>query len=98
MEEQQKKYKVLFTKKAELDIRKHYKSDDAARNNKLQKLIIELEYHPRQGTGKVEQLKTNGQQELWSRRIDGKHRIVYSIHDDIITVIIISAYGHYGDK
>ena len=48
------------------------------------------------GTGKPEQLKhlTN----LWSRRIDKKNRILYTIREEIITVFVISLKGHYGDK
>jgi len=36
--------------------------------------------------------------EFWSRRIDDKHRLVYKIAEDELTVIAISAYGHYDDK
>ena len=35
---------------------------------------------------------------LWSRRITMKHRLVYKIDDGVLTVILVAAYGHYGDK
>ncbi|MEA5128042.1 MAG: hypothetical protein VB074_07655 [Proteiniphilum sp.] len=27
-----------------------------------------------------------------------EHRLIYEIYEDIITVVMISAAGHYGDK
>jgi toxin YoeB len=68
-----------------------------ALTNKIEKLLVELIEHPKTGTGQVEQLKGNRQGQ-WSRRIDKKNRLVYSIDDEIVTVEIISAKGHYGDK
>lgn len=61
---------------------------------KIDKLIGELIEHPRTGTGKPEQLKGEraGQ---WSRRIDKKNRLVYTIEDNIVTVEILAAKGHY---
>jgi len=34
----------------------------------------------------------------WSRKIDKKNRLVYTINDEIVTVEVVSAKGHYGDK
>ena len=61
---------------------------------KLAKLIDELKEHPRTGTGKVERLK-GFETETWSRRINHEHRLAYRIHDDVVEVIVIAAYGHY---
>ncbi|WP_221411219.1 Txe/YoeB family addiction module toxin [Epilithonimonas xixisoli] len=49
------------------------------------------------GEGKPEQLKYNFTG-YWSRRINQKDRIVYRVDNDIVTVYIVSAMGHYGDK
>lgn len=49
------------------------------------------------GTGQPEQLKYELSR-YWSRRINKKDRIVYSVEDHIVTVTIVSALGHYGDK
>ncbi|MBR1402272.1 MAG: Txe/YoeB family addiction module toxin [Prevotella sp.] len=64
---------------------------------KVQRLIDELREHPKTGTGKPEQLKGDraGQ---WSRRITGKHRLVYAINDAEVVVLVLTAYGHYKDK
>ena len=61
---------------------------------KLAKLLDELKEHPRTGTGRCEQLK-HYSIETWSRRITREHRLVYQIHEDIVEVLVISAYGHY---
>lgn len=31
----------------------------------------------------------------WSRRINAEHRIIYSVHDDIVTVYVLSMRYHY---
>ena len=91
------KYTLEFTKVALADIDKHKKSGDRTVLKKLDKLFNELMVNPRKGTGKPEQLKGDlgG---LYSRRINKKHRLIYDIQDEIITVIVLSAHLHYGDK
>ncbi|MGC4234601.1 MAG: type II toxin-antitoxin system YoeB family toxin [Niabella sp.] len=34
----------------------------------------------------------------WSRRISQEHRLVYRVQDEVITVLVLSAYGHYDNK
>ena len=34
----------------------------------------------------------------WSRRITDKHRMVYTINDMEVVVLVLTAYGHYDDK
>ena len=34
---------------------------------------------------------------LYSRRIDSVNRVVYSVDHGIVTVRVISVWGHYGD-
>ena len=61
------------------------------------KLIDELTEHPTTGTGKPEPLSGDraGQ---WSRRISGKHRLIYLIDNENVVVLLLSAYSHYDDK
>lgn len=61
---------------------------------KLQQLIEELKLHPETGTGQPERLKYL-KVNLWSRRINRFHRLVYSIDGEKVSVYIIGAYGHY---
>jgi toxin YoeB len=89
-------YQVKYDPQADIDIA-YLKKTDIRSFTKLVKLIKELYEHPRSGTGKPEQLKHN-LQGLWSRRISGKHRLVYSINDNEVKVLVISAKGHYEDK
>ena len=89
-------YELLFTKKAEEDIKKLKKSDTIA-FKKLEKLLLELMEHPYIGSGNPELLKHN-LAGLYSRRISQKHRLIYAVNDTEIIVIIISAKDHYDDK
>lgn len=59
-----------------------------------QNRIIELREHPRTGTGQVEPLK-GYDGTVYSRRITGEHRLVYKIYDDVVEVLVLSAFGHY---
>ena len=90
-------YKLRFTTNALKDIRLHKKSGDKKLLRKIEILLEELMTHPKTGTGQPEQLKYE-LQGLYSRRINRKHRLVYEILDDIVTVVILSIYSHYDDK
>ena len=89
-------YSVEYTDIALEDMRKLKRSEPRA-FDKLRTLLIELMQHPHTGTGKPERLSGSrlGQ---WSRRITQKHRLVYTIEDYRVTVIVLSTYGHYDDK
>ena len=90
-------YTLAFSENALADIEKHKKSGDKAALKKIDKLLNELMEHPTTGTGQPEQLKYN-LTGLYSRRINQKHRLVYSIDDQVVTVHVLSAWAHYGDK
>ena len=61
---------------------------------KPSKLLEEIQEHPRTGTGQVEQLK-GYDGDVYSRRITHEHRLVYRIYDEVIEVLVLSAFGHY---
>jgi len=90
-------YSLRFTPVAVKDIKRHKKAGDKKILQKIRVLLEELKKHPRTGTGQPEKLKHNlgG---FYSRRIDKKHRLIYEIEEEIITVIVVSAYSHYDDK
>jgi len=90
-------YTLEFSEIALADIKKHKKSGDKVVLKKIEKLLNELMEHPTMGTGQPEQLKHN-LTGLYSRRINQKHRLVYSINEEIVTVLVLSAWAHYGDK
>ena len=86
-----------FLPKAKEDLALIKRSGDKSALNKVVKLLEELKNDPRTGTGKAERLK-HYEEEVWSRRINDKHRLVYQIFEDKIQVLVLSAYGHYDDK
>jgi len=88
-------YTLEFTEIALADIKKHKKSGDKVVLKKIEKLLKELTEHPTTGTGQPEQLK-HQLSGLYSRRINQKHRLVYAIHDENVTVLVLSAWAHYG--
>ncbi len=89
-------YYVDYTDKAIANLISLQQSEPKA-FAKAQRLIGELRDHPKTGTGHPEQLKGDraGQ---WSRRITDKHRMVYTINDTEVVVLVLTAYGHYDDK
>jgi toxin YoeB len=89
-------YTVIFSTKAEQDL-KALKMSEPQAYKKARLLIEELAEHPKTGRGKP-QLKKYDLEGLYARKITDKHRLVYSINDETITVDILSAKGHYDDK
>ena len=89
-------YAISYTSEAEKDLARLKRSEPTA-FNKAVKLIDELIEHPTTGTGKPEPLSGDraGQ---WSRRITGKHRLIYLIDNEKVVILLLSAYGHYNEK
>lgn len=91
------RYSIEISKEALADLSKIKKSGKKADISKIEKIFLELETHPTIGIGKPEKLKYNNEN-VWSRQINKKDRLVNEIIDHEIIVIIISALGHYNDK
>jgi toxin YoeB len=89
-------YIVQIGKKAQKETELIYRSGDKSSINKIEKILQELITNPYEGTGNPEQLKYE-LKGFWSRRINKRDRIVYSINQSIVTVNVISALGHYTD-
>lgn len=90
-------YILELTKTAQDDIIRHKRNGNKAVLKKIEKIFNELIEHPRIGIGQPKQLKFN-LKGLYSRRLDKKHRLIYSIEDAIVTVYVLSAYSHYDEK
>jgi len=90
-------FRVIISESAQKHLLIIQKSGDKASIKKVEKIISELYIHPEIGVGNPERLKFN-LTGLWSRRINQKDRLIYEIENEIVTVTIISALGHYGDK
>jgi len=89
-------YELRFTTQADEDLKKLKKSEPSAAKKAL-KLLKEIINNPYTGTGKPPAL-TGNRQGQWSRRITQKHRLVYTVNDNEIIVLVLAAYGHYDDK
>lgn len=87
------KYLVTFSESAIKELAKHKKAGNKAINTKIDKIFKT----PFSGEGQPEPLKYS-LTGLWSRRINKEHRIVYSVDENIVTVYVISAMGHYNVK
>ena len=86
-------YQIVFSDDAKKDLKELYRKAPWA-VAKLSRLLEEIREHPRTGTGQVEQLK-GYDGSIYSRRITKQHRLVYRIYEDVVEVLILSAFGHY---
>jgi toxin YoeB len=91
------KYSVVVQKNAQKHLQTHYKSGDKASIKRINQIFEELSEHPEIGIGQPEQLKFD-LAGFWSRQINRKDRLVYRIENNIVTVTVVSAKGHYSDK
>jgi len=96
MVRQSMKYTLDYTDKA-IDGLMDLKMSEPAAFKKARKLLKELAEHPFLGTGHPHPL-TGDKSGQWARSITKKHRLVYSVKETEVIVIVLSAYGHYDDK
>ena len=90
------RYTLTFAPRALEDLEKIKKSGDQARIKKLRTILEELTEHPLTGIGNPERLKYK--ENMYSRRLSGKDRVVYSVYESIVQVNILQMLGHYDDK
>lgn len=91
------KFRIEITDLAKKQIKKHFKSGNQANIKKITTILEELSETPYTGVEKPEALKENlvG---FWSRQINSKGILIYTVNDDLVVVDVISAMGHYSDK
>jgi toxin YoeB len=70
----------------------YWQKEDKKMLRKINNLIKDIERNGNEGIGKPEALK-HELSGFWSRRIDEKNRLIYSLNDT--TINIISCKGHY---
>jgi toxin YoeB len=78
------KYTLVLAKEVQKQLLLWNKSGDSKSIQKILALFAESELHPATGTGQVEQLKGN-LTGLWSRGINKQRRLIYNIHEEIVT-------------
>ena len=72
-----------------------WQSQDKKTLKRINKLLEDIRRNGYQGIGSPEPLKDD-LSGCWSRKIDEKNRLVYTIEND--TIFILQCGSHYGDK
>jgi len=85
---------IIFSPQAEDDRTYWKKSGNKQIMKKISALLADMELHPFTGLGKPEALREN-LSGYWSRRINAEHRIIYSVHDKVIEIYVLSMRYHY---
>ena len=78
-------YVVLLSEQSKTELAAIKKSGDKKTLNKIANLLLELQEHPRTGTGQVEHLRHFKFEETWSRRINKQYRmmqLVYAFYEE----------------
>ncbi|MDP4206814.1 MAG: Txe/YoeB family addiction module toxin [Bacteroidota bacterium] len=91
------KYFIDLSDRAVKELAAHKKAGDKTTIKRIERILEELSEHPTTGFASPEQLKGN-LSGFWSRQINKKDRLIYTITDSIVTVFVVSAKGHYTDK
>jgi toxin YoeB len=90
-------YKVDILPKAEKHLEAHKKSGNKVVMERIDRIFKELKLHPETGIGSPKKMK-HKYSGFWSREIDKKNRMLYKIDENIVTISVVSAMGHYDDK
>jgi len=86
-------YKITIVKKAHGDLI-WFRRNDKYSYMKCFDLVREVMDNPRSGTGKPERLKYF-EKEVYSRRVNHKDRMIYTVYDALREIDITSFRGHY---
>lgn len=85
--------KIIFTPRA-MEHWEYWKKRDPEICKRIKRLLTDIQEHPFTGIGKPEPLKFELQGK-WSRRINTKHRLVYSVTGKIVEIYVFSMRYHY---
>jgi toxin YoeB len=91
------RFKLKVEELAQKHLSRHYKSGNKASIKKIEQILIQLTETPFDGIGSPEALK-HELTGFWARKINQKNILIYKVEENIVTVFIISALGHYTDK
>lgn len=86
-------YKITIVENAQNDL-EWFKRNDRSSYIKCFDLVRELVTNPRSGTGKPERLRYF-EKEVYSRRVNHKDRLIYTIYESLGEIDITSFRGHY---
>lgn len=91
------KYTIELSKRAARELKTHHHSGQKTTIRRIERIFKELAEDPYSGIGDIKSLK-GSLSGYFSRKINKKDRIVYRVDDEIVTVFVVSAIGHYDDK
>jgi toxin YoeB len=74
-----------------------YKKSNPNLFKKLDKILQDIQQHPKTGIGHPEPL-VGGDGITYSRHISAHRRIIYDIYEESIRVLVLDLDSHYGDK
>ena len=86
-------YRIGILKKAQSDL-DWFRRNDKSSYMKCFDLVRELMSMPREGRGKPERLKYF-EKEVYSRRVNHKDRLIYTIYEEYKEIDITYFRGHY---
>jgi toxin YoeB len=86
-------YRTIIVKKAQDDLG-WFRQNDRRSYVKCFDLVREVMENPRTGTGKPERLKYF-EKEVYSRRVNHKDRMIYTVYESQKEIDITSFRGHY---
>lgn len=80
---------IVLLEQAERDLAYWKRSGNKQIMNRITALLKDIALHPYTGIGKPEALKyqLSG---YWSRRINSEHRIIYAVHEEVVTVYVLA--------
>ncbi len=89
-------YKIELNQKSFDELAKLRKSD---KNDytKCFDFLLAIANNPFDGIGHPERLKYQEIEEVWSRKINKKDRIIYAVNKEDEVVSVLSCIGHYDD-
>jgi len=86
-------YRTIIVKKAQDDLG-WFRQNDRTSYVKCFDLVREVMENPRKGTGKPERLRYF-EKEVYSRRVNHKDRMIYTVYEAQKEIDITSFRGHY---
>ena len=87
---------ITFSPEAQEDYL-YWKENNVFMVKRIKRLLADMAEHPYTGIGKPEKLKYDLSRK-WSRRINGRHRIIYIVREIEHDIYIFALRYHYSKK
>jgi len=93
-------YTIELTQEAFKQLKEIKKNGLPSVKKRLERIFAEIAINPMDSNGfaSAEKLKHFPNNEIWSRELSKKDRVVYEVFEDKKTVLVSRLLGHYLDK